>query len=72
MRDFAGELRETGELRDDLADDEVGDIIWATAGAEHYAQLVLGRGWTPTQFGDYLRELWGSLFLARRDIRGDS
>ena len=72
MRDFAAELRETGELRDGLTDDAVGDIIWATAGAEHYAQLVLGRGWTPAQFGDYLRELWSSLFLARRDIRPPS
>lgn len=70
MHSFASELRETGELHDNLADDVVGDIIWATAGAEHYAQLVLGRGWTAAQFGDYLRDLWSSLFLARRDIRG--
>ena len=72
MRDFAGELRETGELLDELDDGDVGDIIWATAGFEHYTQLVSGRGWTPAQFGDYLRELWSSLFLARRDIRPPS
>lgn len=72
MRSFAGELRQTGELRDGLVDDIVGDIIWATAGAEHYMQLVSGRGWTPAQFGEYLRDLWCRLFLARRDIRPDS
>lgn len=72
MRSFAGELRETGDLREGLADDVVGDIIWATAGAEHYTQLVSGRGWTPAQFGDYLREVWSSLFLARHDIRPPS
>ena len=72
MRDFARELRETGQLRGNLGDDVVGDIIWATAGAEHYTQLVRGRGWTPAQFGDYLRELWGSLLLARHDIRPPS
>ena len=72
MRSFAGELRETGELRSNLDDVVVGDIIWATAGAEHYTQLVSGRGWTPAQFGDYLCELWCSLFLARQDIRPPS
>ncbi|MEO6532826.1 MAG: TetR family transcriptional regulator [Pseudolysinimonas sp.] len=64
MRSFAGELLETGQLRPELTDDRVGDIIWATAGAEHYTQLVVGRGWSADQFGDYLLELWSSLFLA--------
>lgn len=64
MRSFAGELLETGQLRPELTDDRVGDIIWATAGAEHYIQLVVGRGWSADQFGDYLRELWCNLFLA--------
>jgi len=72
MRSFAGELRETGQLRPELTDDRGGDIIWATAGHEHYTQLVGGRGWSAAEFGDYLRELWVSLFLARRDIRGGS
>lgn len=72
MRSFAAELRETGDLRPELTDARVGDIIWATAGAEHYTQLVVGRGWSAAQFGDYLRELWFSLFLARRGIRGPS
>ncbi len=28
--------------------------------------------WATAQFGDYFRELWGRLFLARHDILGDS
>ncbi|MEP6843070.1 MAG: helix-turn-helix domain-containing protein [Pseudolysinimonas sp.] len=72
MLTFARDLRQSGDLRPGLSDDMIGDIIWATAGHEHYTQLVAGRGWSPTQFGDYLCELWFSLFLARRGIRGPS
>lgn len=72
MRLFAGDVRDTGQLRPGISDDVVGDIIWATAGAEHYTQFVVGRGWTAEQFGRYLVELWTSLFIAQPSIRGDS
>jgi len=64
MLRFAADLRATGELRPELTDRFIADTIWATSGWEHYAQLVTGRGWTATQFGDYLRESWTRLFLA--------
>lgn len=72
MHDFAAELLQTGQLRPGLSDDQVGDIIWATAGAEHYTQLVVGRGWSAERFGDYLHELWTRLFLAQPSILGNS
>ncbi|MEC5150750.1 TetR/AcrR family transcriptional regulator [Cryobacterium sp. GrIS_2_6] len=61
---FAADLRLTGALRPDLSDEVIGDIVWATAGAEHYTQLVDSRGWSAERFGDYLYEMWSRLFLA--------
>ena len=65
MLKLAADLRSTGELRRELSDQYVADVVWATAGFEHYVQLVAGREWTPQAFGEYLQELWGRLFLAR-------
>ena len=45
MLRLAANLRDTGELRPDLTDEYVADVVWATAGFEHYTQLVSGRGW---------------------------
>ena len=65
MLKLAADLRSIGELRRELSDQYVADVVWATAGFEHYVQLVAGREWTPPAFGEYLPELWGRLFLAR-------
>ena len=64
MLRLAADLRSTGELRPELSDRYVADVVWATAGFEHYVQLIAGREWTPEEFGEYLRELWARLFLA--------
>jgi AcrR family transcriptional regulator len=61
---FAADLRDTGELRTDVSDQFIADVVWATAGAEHYTQLVMARGWTSQQFGDYLAEVWTRMFSA--------
>jgi AcrR family transcriptional regulator len=61
---FAADLRATGELRTDVSDQFIADVVWATAGAEHYTQLVMARGWTSQQFGDYLAEVWTRMFSA--------
>ncbi len=63
---FAADLRSTSELRVALSDQYIADIVWATAGAEHYTQLVSLRGWTPDEFGDYLSELWTRLFVSEQ------
>ncbi|MEO8093332.1 MAG: helix-turn-helix domain-containing protein [Pseudolysinimonas sp.] len=60
---FAADLRASGGVRTELDDRFIADVVWATASAEHYTQLVAGRGWTPQQFGAYLRDLWSRLFL---------
>lgn len=63
MRVFAAELRATGELRADLADDDVADVLWSMASAEYYLLLVRRRGWSPQRFGDHLRDAWTRLLL---------
>ncbi len=64
MRDFAANLRTTGELRDDLSDDEVADIIWSMNAAEYWVLLVHERGWTPDRFSRWITDAWTRLLLA--------
>ncbi len=64
MRLFAADLRATGELRAELSDGEVADIVWTMASAEYYLLLVRRRGWTVQRFGEHLRDAWTRLLLA--------
>ena len=63
MRLFAADLRATGELRPDLTDDEVADIVWSMNAAEYYVLLVHERGWTPRRFGAHLADTWRRVLL---------
>jgi AcrR family transcriptional regulator len=60
---FASDLRGTGSVRPELTDQFVADVIWSTAGAEHFTQLA-SRGWGTAEYGEYLRDLWTRLLLA--------
>jgi AcrR family transcriptional regulator len=64
MRRFAGDLRTTGELRADLTDDDVADIVWSMNGTEYWVLLVGERGWSPERFATYLIDAWSRLLLA--------
>jgi AcrR family transcriptional regulator len=64
MRLLAADLRGTGELRPDLTDDEVADIVWSMNAAEYRALLVDQRGWSAERFGDWLADAWTRLLLA--------
>ena len=64
MRGFAADLRATGELRTDLSDDEIADIVWSMNGPEYWTLLVSDRGWSAEQFGHHLTDAWQRLFLA--------
>ena len=64
MRDFAADLRATGELRRDLSDDEVADIVWGMNGAEYWVLMVDDRGWSHQRFGEFLADAWARLLLA--------
>jgi AcrR family transcriptional regulator len=64
MRTFAADLRTTGELRTDLSDNQVADIIWSMNAAEYWVLLVRERAWTPAQFEAWLTDAWTRLLLA--------
>lgn len=62
MRRLAADLRTTGELRADLADDEVADLLWTTNAPEYFA-LAVARGWTPATYAERLADLWIRLLV---------
>jgi AcrR family transcriptional regulator len=64
MREFAGNLRGTGDLRPDLTDQQVADVIWSMNAAEYWVLLVGERGWTPQEFQGWLVDAWTRLLLA--------
>ena len=64
MRDFARDLRATGELRADLDDGEVADIIWSMNAPEYWTLLVDERGWSTQRFGAHLVDCWSRTLLA--------
>lgn len=63
MRRLAADLRSTGELREDLSDDQVADIIWSMNSAEYWVLLVRERSWSPEQFAQWLIDAWNRLLL---------
>ena len=69
MRDFAADLRATGELRADLSDDDVADIVWSMNGPEYWILLVGDRGWTPERFGAFLTDAWITLLTSAEHLR---
>jgi AcrR family transcriptional regulator len=64
MEQFAADLRSTGELRTDLTDRDVADIVWSMNSAEYWVLLVGERGWQPEQFGAYLIDAWSRILLS--------
>lgn len=64
MRELAGNLRGTGELRPDLTDQQVADVIWSMNAAEYWVLLVGERGWSPQEFQVWLVDAWTRLLLA--------
>jgi len=54
---FAQDLRATGELRGDLDDQQVADIVWSTNSAEYFT-LLERRGWSPQRIGRHLADVW--------------
>ena len=63
MLAFAADLRVTGELRADLDDQRVADIIWSMNAAEFWVLLVQERGWAPADFREWIADSWRRLLL---------
>ena len=64
MRRLADDLRATGQLRGDLSDGQVADIIWSMNAAEYWVLLVRERSWRPEEFAAWLTDAWTRLLLA--------
>ena len=63
MRLLAQDLVATGDLRPDLAVDEIADVVWTMNSAEFHHLLVVERGWSPARFEQWLADCWCRLFL---------
>jgi AcrR family transcriptional regulator len=57
MRLLAADLRTTGELRADLDDGAVADLVWSTNSWEYF-ELLRRRGFTPERYADHLADVW--------------
>jgi AcrR family transcriptional regulator len=68
MRRMARGLRETGELRDDVTDDDVADLLWSMNSPAYFSMLV-ERGWTGERYADLIADVWTRTLLAPRDDR---
>ena len=63
MLDLAADLRVTGEVRADLTDQDVADLVWSTNSPEWFAAYI-SRGRTPEQYAATLADLWARALLA--------
>ena len=62
MRRLAGDLRATGELRPDLADDEVADLLWSMNSPAFFGMLA-ERGWTGERYARLVEDVWTRTLL---------
>lgn len=63
MLRFAADLRATGELRGDLSDQQVADLVWSM-NSPAYFDLLASRGTTHEGFGAVLADVWTRTLLA--------
>jgi AcrR family transcriptional regulator len=63
MRLFAADLRATGELREDLDDDAVADLVWSMNSPAYYAALAR-RGWSAERYAGLVCDVWTRTLLA--------
>ena len=62
MRTFAADLRSTGDVRVDLDDDAIADIVWSMNGPDFYL-LMHSRGRTPAEYAALVRDIWTRTIL---------
>ena len=60
---LTADLRSTGELREDLTDDDVAHLVWSMNAPEYYL-LVTSRGRTPAQYAALVADVWTRTLLA--------
>lgn len=60
---FAADLRATGELRADLSDRQVADLVWSMNSAEYFG-LLAARGFTPQEYAVQVADVWCRTLLS--------
>lgn len=60
---FARDLRVTGELREDLSDRDVADIVWSTNSPDYWLAMR-SRGWSARRYAQLLEDLWCRVLLS--------
>ena len=60
---FAADLRSTGDLRDDLADDEIATLVWSMNSPDYFL-LLAERGYTPEEYAALVTGVWERTFLS--------
>jgi AcrR family transcriptional regulator len=63
MLELAADLRVTGQIRPDLSDQQVADIVWSMNAPEYVELLTVQRGWTAEEVGAFLRDAWVRVLL---------
>jgi AcrR family transcriptional regulator len=63
MLRLAADLRATGDLRDDVDDQWVADLLWSLTGPEYY-QTLTGHGRSPDQYARMVLEVWSRSLLS--------
>jgi hypothetical protein len=56
MEHNARELFERGDFREGITLEHARDVLWAYSSPELYRLLVIGRGWTPEEYGQFVGE----------------
>jgi AcrR family transcriptional regulator len=56
MTYFTQDLQATGQLREDLSSERVRDILWTYHSPELYELLVVERGWSAEQYGQFVTD----------------
>ncbi len=63
MLELAADLRATGQVRPELTDQQVADIVWSLNAPEYWDLLAGQRGWSAQELGSFLRDAWVRLLL---------
>ena len=69
MLRFAADLRSTGEVRDELTDQDVADLVWSTNSPEWFTAFT-SRGHSPTAYAEALADLWCRVMLRQASAPG--
>ena len=60
---FAADLRSTGELRADLTDRQVADLVWSMNSPEYF-ELLAARGYPPQAYAELVADVWCRTLLS--------